>query len=172
MSRILSTAEAARRCGVSARTVARWVDAGVLPAVFTTGGHRRIREEDVAQFLDSRRSLMARDRIRPGLRVVVLTEREATADLVAGVAAGLDPSTQVASRVAGLEAGLLIGDLRPHLILVDASDDGLAAGRHADALVSSQCASHADVLLIAPPIVSETIREALSAARARRDEDL
>jgi excisionase family DNA binding protein len=41
-SRMLTTREAATRLGVSLRTVQLWVEADILPAARTPGGHRRI----------------------------------------------------------------------------------------------------------------------------------
>lgn len=41
-SRMLTTREAAIRLGVSLRTVQLWVEASILPAARTPGGHRRI----------------------------------------------------------------------------------------------------------------------------------
>lgn len=41
-ARMLTTREAAQRLGVSLRTVQMWVEASILPAARTPGGHRRI----------------------------------------------------------------------------------------------------------------------------------
>lgn len=41
-NRLLTTREAAQRLGVSLRTVQLWVEASILPASRTPGGHRRI----------------------------------------------------------------------------------------------------------------------------------
>lgn len=41
-ARMLTTREAAQRLGVSLRTVQLWVEADILPAARTPGGHRRI----------------------------------------------------------------------------------------------------------------------------------
>ncbi|MFZ4552859.1 MAG: excisionase family DNA-binding protein [Aquabacterium sp.] len=41
-SRMMTTREAAKRLGVSLRTVQLWVEADILPAAKTPGGHRRI----------------------------------------------------------------------------------------------------------------------------------
>jgi MerR family transcriptional regulator, light-induced transcriptional regulator len=47
---LLSSAEVARRLGVSAASVKRWADAGALPCVRTAGHHRRFAPEAVDQF--------------------------------------------------------------------------------------------------------------------------
>lgn len=48
-SRFCSTAEAAKRLGVSTKTIQSWVDDGALAAWKTVGGHRRILLESVGR---------------------------------------------------------------------------------------------------------------------------
>lgn len=47
----LSLGQASRMLGVSHSTVRRWADAGEIRSYRTSGGHRRILEEDVRQFM-------------------------------------------------------------------------------------------------------------------------
>lgn len=51
---VLSTNEAAERLGVAVRTIQLWVDAGVLRAWKTAGGHRRVTRDSVEALLASR----------------------------------------------------------------------------------------------------------------------
>lgn len=51
MERTITTDEAARLAGVTASTIKRWADEGLLPCVKTAGGHRRFRVEDVRSFV-------------------------------------------------------------------------------------------------------------------------
>jgi excisionase family DNA binding protein len=44
---LLRPGEVGRMLGVSAKTVDRWADAGMIGHVVTLGGHRRFRAEDV-----------------------------------------------------------------------------------------------------------------------------
>jgi len=46
----LTTKEVARLCRVSDATVKRWEDAGLLKSERTSGGHRRFRAQEIAQF--------------------------------------------------------------------------------------------------------------------------
>lgn len=46
--RLLTPGEVARLFSVTPKTIARWHDAGALPAVRTPGGHRRFAARDVA----------------------------------------------------------------------------------------------------------------------------
>jgi excisionase family DNA binding protein len=48
----ISTREAAKRLGVALSTVQVWVEAGVLPAWKTAGGHRRIPADAITAFSD------------------------------------------------------------------------------------------------------------------------
>jgi len=180
---VLSTSEVAKRCGVSAKTVARWVDAGVLPAIFTTGGHRRVREDDVERFLDSRRSLLAMDRINPALRIVVVSPHDETVRFVATVAEHYDRECPVHAAADELSAGLIVGDVRPHLIVVDGRDDPQRAGAMCRTLRAADQSRHALVAVVGqrfsgafeaahkvlqPPLVSEAVRDVLYDAQAHR----
>ena len=51
MKDYISTTEAARAIGVSESSVKRWCDHGILTAVRTVGGHRRMPVRDVIRFL-------------------------------------------------------------------------------------------------------------------------
>jgi two-component system, OmpR family, response regulator len=51
MKRNLSTTQVAELLGVSAQTIANWIDNGRLPAGRTPGGHRRVTAQDLVAFL-------------------------------------------------------------------------------------------------------------------------
>ncbi|MBM4130882.1 response regulator [bacterium] len=54
MKRTMSTTRAAELLGVSAQTIANWIDNGQLVAGRTPGGHRRIAPRDLREFLTAR----------------------------------------------------------------------------------------------------------------------
>ncbi len=47
----ISVGYIARHCGVSSTTVLRWIEAGQLPAFRLPGGHHRIGQSDLSNFL-------------------------------------------------------------------------------------------------------------------------
>ncbi len=51
MKTVLSTTQVATMLGVSAQTIANWIDHGQLRATRTPGGHRRVEAGDLEQFL-------------------------------------------------------------------------------------------------------------------------
>lgn len=118
MERLLSTSEAASRAGVSAKTVGRWVDAGLIRAVFTAGGHRRVAEGELEGFLASRQSLLASDS-GTGLVVVIGTARGATVQAFRLAAERARLPVRVASAEGAFELGLLVGRLVPGAVVLD-----------------------------------------------------
>ncbi len=136
---------AAALCGVSPRTVARWVDSGQLPAVFTGSGHRRIRRDDVYAFLAARRSLRARAS-RGVIRVVVVGVRDDAIRTLRRAVSDMGATLRLEHAWSTLEVGLWVGDLRPQLILID-SDHVKDAHLLAGAVRSSPQASTAQVVL-------------------------
>ncbi len=162
-SLLLSTHEVAERCGVTSKTVGRWVDSGVLAAIFTTGGHRRVLAEDVDRFMTDRRSLKAREATGSMLRVTLVTDDPACRAAVAAAARIL--GVGVAMRVAddGFSAGLLVADFWPHLVIVDGELAGVDVRRLCRRLREASPTQSATVAAIAP---SEAARGALVAAGA------
>jgi excisionase family DNA binding protein len=51
----MTSGEAARFLGVSARTVTRWADKGQLPYIVTLGGHRRFARSVIEEIRVSRK---------------------------------------------------------------------------------------------------------------------
>ncbi len=124
LAKYLSTKQVAQRCGVHRKTIARWVDAGVLPAVYTTGGHRRLLAMDVERFLQHRRNLHAvREEPTAGFCVLVSTDSSLIAALQNAVR-GLSQDIHVRMVAEVFDAGLVAGTLQPRLILVDESVAG------------------------------------------------
>jgi len=91
MKSLLSPRQVARAIGSSEASLKRWCDKGVIEAVRTVGGHRRIRVSSVLQFLRE----TGRPLVDPGLL-----------GLPSGIGQGANPGQRVLTRVVeALEAG-------------------------------------------------------------------
>jgi len=60
MGRLLKPEEVADLCGVGLRTVYRWIQSGALPVVEFSHRCKRIRPEDLSEFIESRRNGLLR----------------------------------------------------------------------------------------------------------------
>jgi excisionase family DNA binding protein len=65
MNRLFNVSQAANFLGVSAASVRKWSDAGLLPAYRTPGGQRRYSLDDLEEFLWSMREPVMRRGRRP-----------------------------------------------------------------------------------------------------------
>ena len=110
----------ARALGVSSPTVAGWVDSGKLPGHRTPGGHRRILQEDFERFAATlARDASAREaHAEPRPNVVVVDGLREYGEMVKEFLE-LQSGLRVQFTSDPFEAGLLIGQLRPAVVLLD-----------------------------------------------------
>jgi excisionase family DNA binding protein len=123
---ILTTFQAARLCGVSHKSIERWVDAGLLRGFRTPGGHRRVHRVDLLEFIQRRRT--ADDGVNNSIgpepseapRVLIVDDDPCTCALYLKYFQSADPRgyrLEVAS--SGYEAGRRVERFRPHVVLLD-----------------------------------------------------
>jgi excisionase family DNA binding protein len=122
---ILTTFQAARLCGVSHKSIERWIDAGLLPGFRTPGGHRRIYRADLLGFVQSRRTLegsetRSREQDDTPPRVLVVDDdpniRSLFSDYFRSAVGDLYTLEVAAS---GYEAGLQVERFKPHVMVLD-----------------------------------------------------
>lgn len=134
----VSLGRASRLLGVSHSTVRRWADAGEIRSYRTSGGHRRILEEDVRQFMaQSTQAASAVDTDRISELAVArvkrrLSRRRQSHEMDAF--AGLDKSTRDRLRFIGrqlvdLFARFVSSRTRPERFIDDARSIGGEYGR-------------------------------------------
>ena len=127
---ILTTFQAARLCGVSHKSIERWIDAGFLRGFRTPGGHRRVHRADLLEFIQKRRTIERAPSEREaedGLpRVLVVdddpTIRSLFVEFFATAHAG---KYSVETAGSGYEAGLQVERFNPHIVLLDLMMDDL-----------------------------------------------
>lgn len=126
----LTTREASVLLGVSLRTVQLWVEAGVLNAWKTQGGHRRISAESVEKVLAERDNIsnlkwnkrqnqsgtQHKDNV---LNVLIAEDNEVYRDLLEFYFNNLDVPVNLTFVSDGFECLISLGKLLPDIIITD-----------------------------------------------------
>jgi excisionase family DNA binding protein len=183
-----STAEVARRLGVSVPTVQRWVDLGVLTAWKTVGGHRRIDAASAEAFILARESAghggppQAQADAGGTLSVLIVDDNPDDRDLLEMLVSEALPGARISTADSGFAGLVAIGQRAPDVLVTDIvmpHMDGIQMLRHVAAmglgrplvlvavssLAPSELAAHgnlpAGVQLVAKPMDPELLITAL-----------
>lgn len=119
MRRSYSTAELARRMGVSIPTVQRWVDAGQLQAWKTLGGHRRIDADSADALIAQQAAAAAVPATAAPLGVVIVDDNPDDRDLLGALVEAALPGATVTVADNGVLGLLAIGQTRPDVVITD-----------------------------------------------------
>ncbi|MEA1996768.1 MAG: response regulator, partial [Gemmatimonadota bacterium] len=118
MRDLLTPRELAELCGVSPDTVRSWCFRKQIKFATTPGGHKRFRRQDVLEFLKERGfPLPATDKISP-IKVLVVDDEDAFRHSLVG-ALQKDSSFNVKEAADGYEAGRMIGEFEPDVLVLD-----------------------------------------------------
>lgn len=123
-NKTMTTAQAAKRLGVSPQTVQKWVDAGYLPAWKTVGGHRRLDADAVERMVASRRSGGVPEEPR-ALSILLVEDNPITATVLEAQLAELRPGARVRIFADGFSALLDAGRDVPDYLITDIDLPGL-----------------------------------------------
>jgi excisionase family DNA binding protein len=111
----LTTREAARRLGVSVRTVQLWVESEDLQAWKTPGGHRRILASSVSEMLASRRADSGADLFR----ILVIEDDEPLRTLYKMTIKTWGLPIELECAASGVEGLIALGARQPDLLILD-----------------------------------------------------
>ncbi len=127
---LMTTREAGEKLGVAVRTVQLWVEAGLLPAWRTAGGHRRIARGAV-EALMAERSLVLKptppqaDKPEALIRVLVVEDDPIMLRLTTQVMLAWKLPVDLSTASNGFEGLLRIGEVRPDLVITDLNMPGM-----------------------------------------------
>jgi excisionase family DNA binding protein len=121
---VMTTREAGETLGVAVRTVQLWVEAGVLPAWRTAGGHRRIARGAVEKLLAERQSDLVPTPLEPtdgerALRLLLVEDDPMLLRLFSGVVASWNYPVELFTATNGFEGLVRIGEVRPDIVVTD-----------------------------------------------------
>lgn len=147
----ITTKKAAEMIGVSVRTIQLWVEAGVLRAWKTEGGHRRVARSSVEELLQSRveKGEHALTEAPQGPLRVVVVEDDPHLQTVYELALTCLPFPLELRMAGDGFTGLVrIGEFQPHIIVADLNLPGLDGFRMIRALKDAPESCHAEIVVI------------------------
>lgn len=119
-STLLAPKEVARQLGVSPVTVRLWAQENKLPFTVTAGGHRRFLQEDVDAFHHAHNT----EKYRP-LSIVIVDDDKLHVELLKTIIENIDRPSTIHVAHDGFEAGQLITQQQPDIVLLDLKMPGL-----------------------------------------------
>ncbi|HNQ78075.1 MAG TPA: helix-turn-helix domain-containing protein [Acidobacteriota bacterium] len=122
MKKVLTTFDAARLIGVSPYTIRLWIIKGILPAYSTPGGHRRIKLEELDDFLKKNRMPIP-EKIFGGKWRALLSGFSGERVERKRIEGGLK-GFQCFAASTGVETGFLMLKLDPALVIADMDRGG------------------------------------------------
>jgi len=133
--RIFSALEVADICGVVNQTAINWIKNGFLKAFMTPGGQYRVYAEDLLAFLSSR-GMRIPDELAESAeeepdwkKILIVDDDQNINTLLKRFLTKRMPEWTVSQAFDGFEAGKLISESRPGVILLDISLPGIDGHR-------------------------------------------
>jgi len=123
--KILTVYEASQFCGVSAKTITNWIEAGHIKAFRTVGGHRRISLSDLNAFLKERNmptieeSSLEKEPPAGRKRILIVDDDTIIVETLVLALEEEDRDYEIISAADGFEAGIQISRIKPHLVILD-----------------------------------------------------
>jgi excisionase family DNA binding protein len=117
--KIYTTYQIGKFCQVNIRTVIRWIETGKLKAYSTPGGHRRVKWSDLITFLTENRMPIPRELEEAKKRKVLLVDDDPDFLEIASKILKKIPDAETKTSSSGFDAGVLVAEWYPDLILLD-----------------------------------------------------
>lgn len=129
--RIFSALEVAGICGVVNQTAINWIKNGFLKAFTTPGGQYRVYPEDLLEFLTARGMRIPAELADKGdqnlvwQRILIVDDDETINNLLKKYLARKLPSVTILQAFDGFEAGRLLSESKPGVVLLDINLPGV-----------------------------------------------
>jgi excisionase family DNA binding protein len=165
---LLTSHEVGELLQVNPSSINKWVNEGRITAFRTPGGHRRIKASDLVRFLDSHKMPIPRMLAGASKRRILLVDDDH--EHLKALQRVLKPylnQVEVASSNNGIDALVLVGSFKPHMIVLDVympELDGLEVCRR---LKSNSDTKNIAVIVTSGQMTAEVEENALAAGAAR-----
>lgn len=116
--KIYTTYQIGKFCQVNIRTVIRWIETGKLKAYSTPGGHRRVKWSDLMGFLSQNRMPIPKELEEAKKKKILLVDSDEKSLEGATKILQKIPDAEVRATSSGFDAGMLVADWVPDLLLL------------------------------------------------------
>jgi len=117
---ILTVSQTSKYCNVSSKTIINWIDAGYIKAYKTVGGHRRIKKEDLDQFLKEKgMPLPEETKVEERKKILVVDDDKIIVETIVQALEEDEYGYEMISASDGFEAGLQVNRFKPDLLILD-----------------------------------------------------
>jgi two-component system response regulator VicR len=117
--KIYTTYQIGKFCQVNIRTVIRWIETGKLKAYSTPGGHRRVKWSDLINFLKENKMPIPKELEEARQKKILVVDEDPNFLEVAKTNLEKIPDTETRVTSSGFDAGIMVADWVPDLILID-----------------------------------------------------
>ncbi len=114
-----TTHEVSKFCSVYPTTVINWVKEGVLPAYTTPGGHRRIKKDDLLKLMKKNNMPLPEELIKSEKNRVLVIDDDTKILRMIKTILSAEVDLEIETAHSGFQAGLLISNWLPDIILLD-----------------------------------------------------
>jgi excisionase family DNA binding protein len=160
MEDTLTVYSASQFCKVSSKSIINWIEAGHIKAYKTVGGHRRIKREDLEEFM--KRQGIPVPNINPGTdrkRILVVDDDPI---IVETIVQSLEEDTfdyEVISAADGFEAGLQVNHFRPDLIILDIMMPDIKGNEVCRKIKSNPDTRHTKIIVLSAYLDEDKFKE-------------
>jgi excisionase family DNA binding protein len=120
MEDTLTVYKASQVCKVSSKSIINWIEAGHIKAYKTVGGHRRIKREDLEEFMKRQGIPVPSDQpATDRKRILVVDDDPIIVETIVQALEEDEFDYEVISAADGFEAGLQVNHFRPDLLILD-----------------------------------------------------
>ncbi len=119
------TLDVAKMLGVSAMTVVRWIDRGLIPAYRTPGNHRRIQRDDLKHFIRKMNFPMPAEFLADRWKVLAVDDEPEVLEVMTRAFRGKEDRFEVFEASDGVTALIEVGRVKPDVLLLDLVLPGL-----------------------------------------------
>ena len=168
IARPLGVGQTAQVCRVTTRTINNWIRAGKLRAYATPGGHFRIWPDDLKKFLEEHNMDINFDfRGEQPKRILIVDDDEGYAEMTREVLLDKLHNCEITITHDGYEALIMLGELKPDLVLLDLIMPGMDGFKVLESIVNRKTNHDLKVLILSGNLTTPAI-ERLKRSRADR----